>query len=230
MSSPTDNVGKIQTSNSTIRVAIADDHPALLIGIKLELATSPMLELVGSASNSTQLISILDQYPCDVLVTDYVMPGGQFGDGTTLLAFIRRRYPKLQIVVFTMLDNPAIIRDLLRHGIRCILSKADPTQHIVQAIQAAYADKSYFSPTANEIVQRLEIDPNEIGRLQELTKRESEVIRLYVSGLTVNQIAEQLNRSKKTISTQKQRAMEKLGVVREPDLIKYAMEIGLIRT
>jgi len=60
----------------------------------------------------------------------------------------------------------------------------------------------------------------------ELSPREAEVVRLYVSGLRVDEIAERLNRSKKTISTQKNRAMEKLGILRDADLFKYAAEHG----
>ncbi|WP_433737447.1 response regulator [Pseudomonas putida] len=211
-----------------IKVVIADDHPAVLIGMKHVLATKRTLDIVGSATDSTQLMSILDQHSCDVLVTDYVMPGGKFGDGTPLLALIKRRYPKLKVVVFTMLDNPATTRNLIQHGISCILSKADPTEHIVCAILAAYADKSYFSPLIDEIVQRLGINQDTNDSLPALSKREAEVIRLYALGYTISQIAEQLHRSKQTISSQKQRAMQKLGIQREPDLFKYAMEIGII--
>ena len=65
-------------------------------------------------------------------------------------------------------------------------------------------------------------------RQKELTKREFESVRLYVSGLTVNEIAGRLHRSKQTISSQKTSAMKKLGIVREADLFKYAMETGLL--
>lgn len=215
-------------SSFKIQVMIADDHPALLIGLKHELTASPIINLVGAVPDSTQLICLLDEHSCDVLVTDYAMPGGRFGDGTPLLTFIKRRYPSLKIVVYTMFDNPAFVRDLVRHDIRCILSKSDSVQHITYAIRAAYADKSYFSPTVKQIVQRLEVNPDEMGNLRALSKRETEVIRLYVAGYTINEIAAQLHRSKQTISSQKQRAMQKLGVEREPDLFRYALEAGLM--
>ncbi|NTZ52943.1 response regulator transcription factor [Citrobacter gillenii] len=211
-----------------INVAIADDHPALLIGIKHELAANRMLNIIGAASDSTQLISILDEHECDVIVTDYAMPGGKYGDGTSLLTFIKRRYPNIKIVVFTMLDNPAIISDLLRNDINCILSKSDPVQHIAYAIRAAYSEKKYFSPATDEIVKRLNVNPDKIDYLYGLSKREIEVIRMYVAGYTINQIAEKLSRSKQTISAQKQNAMKKLGAINEPDLIKVAIEIGLL--
>lgn len=211
-----------------LNIVIADDHPALLIGIKHELSKFEKLKLVGLASNSTQLISILNSTPCDVLVTDYVMPGGAFGDGISLFNYIKLKYPLLKIIVFTMLDNPATIRDLLRHGVTCIISKADSVENIMHAIRATHANKSYFSPTTDEIVQRLNLNHDELGNFQKLSKRESEIIRLYVSGYTITQIAEQLHRSKQTVSSQKQRAMQKLGVVREVDLLKCAMEIGLV--
>ncbi|MDN7471042.1 LuxR C-terminal-related transcriptional regulator, partial [Burkholderia orbicola] len=67
-----------------------------------------------------------------------------------------------------------------------------------------------------------------VDQKRELSAREIEVVRLYASGLTVNEIAERLSRSKKTISTQKARAMEKIGVEKDIDLLRYAIENGIV--
>ncbi len=91
-----------------IRIILADDHPALLAGLTHELAKLPTLEIVGTAEDSDSLVELINTTEADVLVTDYVMPGGKYGDGMGLLAYIRRARPKLKTLVFTTLDNPAL--------------------------------------------------------------------------------------------------------------------------
>lgn len=212
----------------SIRLIIADDHPAVLLGTKHVLDTVSTVNILGSARNSTELISLLDSQPCDVLITDYAMPGGEHGDGIALFEFIKRRYPELKIIVMTMMDNPALLRTLISHGVSCIISKSDDASHLIPAVHVAYSGGTYFSPTISEMMPGLGVEEPGSTVGQELSTRELEVVRLYVSGLTVNEIAERLHRSKQTVSTQKNSAMRKLNLERDADLIKYAMETGLL--
>ncbi len=213
-----------------IKVMLADDHPGMVAGVQHALAAVPTIELVGAAANSTELVALLDQNPCDVLVSDYSMPAGDFGDGASLFGLLQRRYPKLKLVVLTMLDNAAVMHNLVTLGIGGIVSKSDALAHLIPAIHAAHTGGRYYSPSADKVIQG--IDLTRRGRSVDgvLSQRESEVVRLYASGLTINEIAERLHRSKKTISTQKAKAMEKLGIEREVDLLRYAMENGLTAT
>lgn len=213
---------------SEIRVIIADDHPVMLSGIEHELSAVTSIELVGAARNSTELIALLASKPCDVLVSDYAMPAGEYGDGIALFSLIRRRYPGIKLVVLTMLDNPAVIRALVTQDVMCIVSKSDAATHLVPAVHAVHHGGRYYSPTINEIVESIDWKRRGRGSSDVLSQRESEVVRLFASGLTVNEIAERLSRSKKTISTQKSKAMEKLGIERDVDLFRYALENGLV--
>jgi two-component system capsular synthesis response regulator RcsB len=136
------------------------------------------------------------------------------------LSLLRRRYPHLQLVVFTMLNNPGLIRAILKQGINCILSKSDSTSHLLAAVSAAYSRNQYFSPSIRDIfVNQVLSSHNE-----RLTPREAEIVRLFGSGLTITEIAERSHRSVQTISTQKVSAMKKLGIKRDADLIRYAAE------
>ncbi|KXU87775.1 LuxR family transcriptional regulator [Paraburkholderia monticola] len=210
----------------TIRVILADDHPAVVAGLLHTLKKHRTLDVVDTVGNSTELVAALGKQPCDVLVSDYAMPGGDYGDGITLFSFLRRRYPALRIVILTMIDNPGVIRSILKLDIQCILSKADTTDHLLAAIHGAYANGRYFSPTISKIVWQLDVESSGSSS-RALTKRESEVIRLFVSGLSVNEIAAQLSRSKQTISAQKTSAMRKLGVETDTELIKYSIGAAL---
>src|SRR5256885_17256404 len=91
--------------NFVLRILIADDHPAVLAGIESVLEDKHEIEIVGRAKNSTEIISFLKKNECDVLVTDYSMPGGAYGDGLVMLNVIRKRFPSVKIVMLTMIEN-----------------------------------------------------------------------------------------------------------------------------
>jgi len=210
----------------SIRVMLADDHPFIVAGLLHLLREDRTLKIVGTCANSTELIAALGTQPCDVLVSDYSMPGGEYGDGITLFSFLRRRFPAMRIVVLTMVDNAGTIRSLLKLGIQCILSKADGLSHLLAAIHGAYAQGRYFSPSISGIVWQLDVE-TQTSSSRALTHRESEVIRLFVSGRSVNEIAAELKRSKQTISSQKSNAMRKLGVANDTELIKHSIGMAL---
>ncbi|KAG8150856.1 response regulator transcription factor [Burkholderia catarinensis] len=212
-----------------IRVVLADDHPALLVGVEHGLSSVPTIQLVGTAGNSTDLVALLDREPCQVLVSDYAMPGAH-GDGIALFSYLQRNYPDVKLVVLTMLDNAAVVGALVRLGIACIVSKSDTIDHLIPAIHAAATGGTYYSPSVDKIVRTLSAHSSTriVDQAPSLSSREIEVVRLYASGMTVNEIAEKLSRSKKTISTQKARAMQKLGLEKDIDLLRYAIEQGIV--
>lgn len=212
----------------SINVLIADDHPAILLGIASILEKTPSIYLVGQAKNSSELVEVLEHQACSVLVTDYAMPGGDYGDGAAMLALLARRFPELRLVVMTTMDNAPVLRTLLAQGVRSIISKSDDLTHLVPAIHAAFSGGRHFSPAVQRVLQTLEMNAVADATRPLLSQREAEVVRLFVSGLTVNEIAAQLSRSKQTVSTQKASAMRKLGIQRDADLYKYALEIGMV--
>ncbi|WP_313276081.1 response regulator [Stenotrophomonas sp.] len=211
-----------------IRVVVADDHPGMIAGVRHELAQLNGIRLLATAADSTELMRLLATTPCDVVVSDYAMPAGEHGDGIALFGLMRRRYPHIQLVVLTMLDNPAVLHTLVSSGVTCIVSKSDAVAHLGPAIHAANQQGKYYSPTVDTVIRSIDWNVRSRNAEGVLSQRESEVVRLYASGLTVNEIAERLHRSKKTISSQKAKAMEKLSIERDVDLLRYAMENGLV--
>ena len=204
-----------------INLILADDHPAVLAGLESQLISIPTLEIVGAAANSTELYNLLNQVSCDILIADYAMPGGEYGDGMTLLSFIRRQFPDLMIILFTSFNNPLMINEIAKIGIRSLVSKSDDIHCLISAIHMVYAGASYFSPSI-AISQKVGG-----GQDKQLTKREMEVLRLFVSGMSINEIADQFKRSKQTISSQKGSAMRKLKITRDSELFQFAREAGL---
>ena len=94
---------------NNLNVIIADDHPIVLFGIKKSLEQLETVNVVGEFEDSTSLINNLARLDADVLITDLSMPGDKYGDGITLIKYIKRHYPDLAIIVLTMNNNPAIL-------------------------------------------------------------------------------------------------------------------------
>ncbi|QBQ96418.1 response regulator transcription factor [Paraburkholderia pallida] len=211
-----------------IRVVVADDHPVILFGAEHALLKFPGIQVVGRARQSTELIKALQTTPCDVLVTDLAMPGGQYGDGLPLIGYLRRNFQDIPIVVLTMLENAALLKRLGELGVIAVVHKSDDLSHIGLAVQHVSRGLEYMSPQVKVALESLRI--NSGGKNEEviLSKRELEVVRLFVSGMTIKEISEKLNRSIKTISTQKNTAMRKLGLDRDSELFQYAQSNGLL--
>jgi two-component system, NarL family, captular synthesis response regulator RcsB len=211
-----------------IRVVVADDHPVILFGAEHALLKFPGIQVVARARQSTELIKALQTTPCDVLVTDLAMPGGQYGDGLPLIGYLRRNFPEIPIVVLTMLENAALLKRLGELGVIAVVHKSDDLSHIGLAVQHVSRNLEYMSPQVKVALETLRINTG--GKNEEviLSKRELEVVRLFVSGMTIKEISEKLNRSIKTISTQKNTAMRKLGLDRDSELFQYAQSNGLL--
>jgi two-component system capsular synthesis response regulator RcsB len=211
-----------------LKVVVADDHPVILFGAEHALLEFPGLEVVGRARQSTELVKMLQTAPCDVLVTDLAMPGGQYGDGLQLIGYLRRNFPDLPIVVLTMLENAALLKRLWELGVTSVVHKSDDLSHIGLAVQHVSRHLEYMSPSVKAVLDTLRMNAGGKSDDVMLSKRELEVVRLFVSGMTIKEISEQLNRSIKTISTQKNAAMRKLGIDRDSELFQYAQSNGLL--
>ncbi|ANH76593.1 response regulator [Ralstonia insidiosa] len=94
----------------------------------------------------------LDREPRDVLVTDYAMPGGNYGNHIPLISFLLRRYPGVRVPVLTMMDNPAVLSAIAATGVLGVLSKLGDLSHIVPAVHAAVLGQTCFSRTTRAIL------------------------------------------------------------------------------
>ncbi|MGV8916350.1 MAG: response regulator [Pseudomonas sp.] len=215
-------------TDETLRVILADDHPIFLIGLRVVLEQDPLVKVVAQASSPGELTKCLKDHACDVLVTDFMMPADQQNDGLRLLERVRRHYPQLPIVVVTMLNNAALFRDMLALGINGLLSKASLAGELPAAIQSIRNHQIYVADSVTQVMQ----DAGEYGAetlipYEQLSPKESEVLRLLAAGRSVGEIAAYLNRSKQTVSAQKVNAMRKLGLANDSALFIYLQEHGL---
>jgi two-component system, NarL family, captular synthesis response regulator RcsB len=214
----------------TIRVAVADDHPTLLAGMEHLLSKVQGLTLVGLVTNSTELVELLGRSACDVVVTDFSMPGGRYGDGLSLLRFLKRRFPNVRLVVLTSIESGVVMDSIVKVGAFGLVSKSDDLSHLEAAIRMAHLGNRYISPKKSaQLSAQVATSDSTDDQVAKLTKRETEVLRMYAEGLTVSQIGDRAGRSSKTISAQKMAAMKKLHLQHDADIFRYALAHGLVQ-
>lgn len=211
-----------------LRVILADDHPIFLIGLKVVIEQENRAQVVAQASSPHQLLEGLKANPCDLLVTDFMMPVEDQNDGLRLLERIRREHPSLPIIVVTMLSNAGLFNAMLALGVQGLLSKGSVAGELPTAIDRVRAGGTFVADS----VKRILLEAGDYGSdmlvaPEQLSPRELEVIRLLAAGHSVGAIALQLNRSKQTVSAQKVNAMRKLGLANDAALFIYLQEHGL---
>lgn len=206
----------------SIRIVIADDHPVILAGVREALDRVADIKVVASVEDSTALVEAMGRYPVDVAVTDFSMPGGQYGDGVALVGFLRRRFAAVPLVVLTAVGGRQVLSSIRRAGVNCIVAKTDPIDELAEAIRCAKQGVRYLSRDVRHQLGDDDAPP------AVLTKREAEVVRLIAEGKSQKEIAAQLQRSRQTISTQKHSAMRKLKLDRTADIFEYAVSEGMV--
>lgn len=215
-------------SEQPLRIIIADDHPIFLIGLRAVLERDEQVRIVGEANSPQALAALLQHCPCDVLVTDFMMPAEPQADGLRLIEHLRRHYPDLPIVVVTMLNNAGLFHSILELGVMGLLSKASLADELPDAIAQVRQQRPYVARTITQaLVLAGQVGADRLHSQQQLSPRELEVIRLLAGGKTVGEIAAHLNRSKQTVSAQKVSAMRKLGLISDAALFIYVQEHGL---
>lgn len=209
-----------------IRAYIADDHPIVRASVRMEISRLPEIDVAGEASTADELIAFIQNEPCDLLITDFNMPGHLDEDGLAMLDAVRRLRPELPVIVLTMLTNSALLRAIHDRGVASLVLKSDGMTELGASLRAVIAGDRYVSANARPSCHVPSRRDAAVTGMT-LTDREAEVLRLFASGRTVSEIAAQRGRSVKTISHQKISAMNKLGLRNDPELYTYAHEHGL---
>ncbi|WP_261529255.1 response regulator transcription factor [Burkholderia multivorans] len=208
----------------SVRTVIANDRPLMLAGMEYVAINSGAIELAALCRSTDDLIETLRNVPCDVVLLDYSIRGSGQQEGLALLGYLKRTFPNVAIVTLLRHDSPVLAYAILESGVSSIVSKFDEVNHIVTAIHMSYGGGQYLSPKIRSAVEHASTEGSD--RVAKLSPREVEIIRLYLSGLSVSEIATQLKKGKQTISAQKTSAMKKLGAKTDIALIECALNLG----
>lgn len=208
-----------------IRVLVADDHTIVREGLKQILASSGDLVVAGEAANGNDVIKLVREQQWDVLVTDMSMPGRS---GIELIKLVKEARPNLPILVLSMYGEDQYAVRAIRAGASGYLNKESASEQLVAAIRKVAAGGAHVSGAVAEALFNNVRGGARMKPHEELSDREFQVLRLIAAGQSVTEIGVSLSLSPKTVSTHKSRLLEKLQLSNPAELIRYAIEHGLV--
>lgn len=207
-----------------IRVLLVDDHPVVRSGYRRLLEQSGDIAVIAEAERVDQAYGEFVTHAPDVTVTDLSMPGS---GGLELIRRIVTREPAARVLVFSMHDGALLVKRALETGARGFLSKSSAPESLLEAVRTIHAGERYLSEDLSPAL--LERDARfETAQLESLTAREFEIFRLLAQGHSLNQCAEALKLSPKTVSNYQTLIKEKLGVSTSAALVHLAIRNGVI--
>jgi two-component system response regulator NreC len=206
-----------------IRIVLADDHTVVRSGLCMLLNGETDFEVVAEADEVQSARRHVRGHRPAVLVLDLNMPGES---SLEAIPAIRAESPSTQIVVLTMQEEPAFARRALGAGALGYVLKEAADDELVQAVRAAAAGETYLTP---RLGARMASEPSR-GRRDALSEREVGVLRLIAFGHTNAEIAEQLFLSVRTVETHRAHIQQKLSLSSRAELVRYALERGLMKT
>lgn len=199
-----------------VRLLLADDHQIFRDGLKMLLQLIPNLQLVAELDSLTELRNSVKATEPQLLLLDFHMPGG---DTSAEIDYLKQRYPSLKVIVLTGSQSPTVLKQLDLVNADGILQKNGDAAELKAAIDAVLAHQRYIAPRVMALVSQSSL---------ELTAREFEVLKLVCDGLSNAQIAEHMHLSPKTTDKHRENLMRKLDVNNAPQLIKKALQLGLL--
>ena len=213
------------------RVVLVEDHALVRAGLRALLSKEPDLDIVGEASNGREAINIIQSLKPDLILMDLSLQGS---NGIEAIATIKRRHPKIRILVVTMHEAEEYIHESLQAGADGYMLKDASHDELCVAVRSVLDGKTYLSP---DISNQLLSAYRGLGRSlqgsrlwESLSSREREVLKLIAEGHTNQEAADYLVISVKTVEKHRSHLMKKLGIHNIAKLTAFAIEKGLVTT
>lgn len=208
-----------------IRVLLADDHPIVLAGVRAMIETEPGMYLVGQATNGTTALELLADTRPDVAVFDISMP--DIGGNQLTRSALETR-PSLRVLILTVHEDRAYVRQMLAAGAAGYLLKRSAADNLPRAIRAVASGGLYVDPAiANQVFIPVSSAPGDSSA--DLSDREEAVLRMTARGYSNKEIAARFTLSVKTVETYRARATEKLGLRTRAEIVRHAAARGWLR-
>ena len=201
-------------------VVIADDHTVVRQGLRMLIDNEDGLQVIAEAGTVPDAERLTRAHRPTVLVLDLNMPGG------SSLEAIPRLKGETAVVVLTMQDDPAFARQALQAGALGFVLKEAADEELLEAIRLAAAGDTYLNPRLGARIAAAPAQPE--GPPDDLTAREVDVLRLIALGHTNVEIGEQLFLSTRTVETHRAHIQQKLRRTTRAELVRYALEHGLV--
>ena len=207
-----------------IRVMLVDDHAVVRAGIKRLLEQESRFSVVAEAESGERAYVLFAEFLPDVCVMDISMPGM---GGLEAIKKIIARYPNAKLLVLSMHENAAFANQAIKAGAKGYLAKNGLAEELINALESVIKNQHYIS--AN-IAQKIAVESHSKQQdlLQQLTAREFEIFRMLCEGVEINQIAQLLNISIKTVANYQTTIKQKLGIHNTVEMVRLAIRYGLI--
>lgn len=201
-----------------IRLAIAEDHQSLIDGIQLLLEYEDTIQIVGTANDGEMLLEIVEKKQPTIVLTDIRMPKM---DGIEATKQIKKKYPNIKVIAFTMFDQSEAIEQMLKAGASGYLLKNSSLKEVLTAIKKVANNETYYDANIN--VNGINLDTSSI-RKGILTKRQIEILELIATGKTSREISDRLFIGVQTVDTHRKNMIRILGLQGKGELMRYALE------
>ena len=213
------------TTDTKIRVLIVDDHAVLRSGLHLLLDAQAGIEVVGEAADVKEAVFEARDKKPDVVLMDVVMPGQTGIEGVPL---VLKEAPEAKVLVLSMQDDPRYVHEAFAAGAAGYILKEAVDAEVVEAIQRVAAGDHYVHPALGARLIAAEAQEKAREEADPLSDREREVMRLLALGHTNQEIAKMLYISVRTAETHRAHIMQKLRLSTRAELVRYAIDQGLL--
>ncbi len=201
-----------------IRLAIAEDHQSLIDGIKLLLEYEEGISIVGDANNGEDLLHIVRLKRPNVVLTDIRMPKM---DGITATKLIKKEFPEIKVLAFTMFDQIDAIEQMVEAGASGYLLKNSSLTEVLEAIKTVKRGETYYDANIDTNALKTDAKSSKKGLL---TKRQIQILELIAQGKTSREIGELLFIGVHTVDTHRKNMVRILGLKGKGELMRYALE------
>jgi len=206
------------------RIVLADDHTIVRQGIKRMIEETADLTVVGEASDGLELLSLLKTLDTDLVILDISMPKVR---GIEATREIKKNFPNVKVMILTMYKDKELLRQAISSGADGYILKENSDRQLCFAIKKIRHGKIYICPVLAGLAGDLAQTDQKIANPPEpLTRRENEVLRLIAEGKSNKEIANLLFISIRTAQNHRFNIMNKLGIKKTADLIRYAIHQG----
>jgi two-component system, NarL family, invasion response regulator UvrY len=208
-----------------INVLIVDDHPIVREGLSKIIQLEYDISVTGLAKDASEAIKIMSLKIVDVVILDISMPGIS---GLDVIKDLKNLQPAVRIIMLTMYPEERFAVRAIKLGATGYLTKETASDELIKAIRIVYSGHNYITPLiAEKIVNELQGN-EEIAPHEKLSSREFEVMCMIGSGKTINEIAELMSLSSRTVSTYRTRILEKMDFKNNAMIMRYAIDNGLV--
>jgi DNA-binding NarL/FixJ family response regulator len=211
---------------SPCRIVLADDHVLVRQGIRKLIEESPDLQVVGEASDGSELLELLRNVKADLAILDITMPNISGIEATQRVKAI---YPGLKVLILTMHKGRELLEHAIAAGANGYLLKEDAPRELLNAIITIQQGEVYMSPLIVPYLKEFYVQRHrKVNQPDLLTARETEVLKLVAEGKSSKEIAAMLCLSIRTVDNHRSNIMRKLNITKNTDLVRYALSMGYI--